>query len=172
MRRHLALLIVLAAIGLAAIAPANASWIFSPSYFSHDPATGVRVAQYVPVKTPYARTDENYLESGYRHQRSSIRVGGSVDHTHVVETWGEGERIRPYGEWQRPFRKGATPFGPWGNRRGPWTSPFGGAWMYPYGFGPFASPGGYPMYGPPSAGPYRSPGGLPPDSGPVSPPGP
>ena len=118
-----------------AASAAEASWIFRPSYYSHQPATCQRVAQYSPGETPYVHVDPTYERSGYRHNRVTIRgAGGSVDRMHLVETWGAGEAIRPYGEWQRPFRAGATPYGPWGNPQGPWTSPFW-SWMNPYGLG-------------------------------------
>ncbi len=134
MRRHLALAVALAATASLGVRSAEAQWIFLRSSFTHDPATGRRVAQYARPKTPYVRDDGTFRQSAYRHHRSTIRAGGSADRLHVVETWGEGETIRPYGEWQRPFREGATPYGPWGNPRGPWTTPYG-AWMNPYGLG-------------------------------------
>ena len=111
----------------------ESSWIFQPSYFSHDPDNGKRVAQYAPEPTSYARDDPTYLESGYRHYQMAI-VGpdGSADRLHVVQTWGLGELIRPYGEWEFPYRAGATPYGPWGNPQGPWTLPFD-SWQNPYG---------------------------------------
>lgn len=157
MRRHLYVLAtVLVAFG--SCATAEASWIFSSSHYSHDPATGQRTSQYAQPAAPYVRVDPTYLQSAYRHNRSSLRVGGSADHLHVVETWGMGEFIRPYGEWLRPFREGATPFGPWGNPQGPWTDPFG-AWENPYGLGrlPY-SPWTYGDYGP-GMGPGRFPAG-------------
>lgn len=97
--------------------------------------------------------DPTYMQSGYRHYRSSIRVGGSADHVHVVQTWGLGELIRPYGEWLYPFRAGATPFGPWGNPQGPWTTPFG-SWINPYGLGQLPNP---PWFFPPYPVPYPVP---------------
>ena len=157
MRRHLALAVAAALIGLvtARCAPCD-SWIFLRSSFTHDSATGDRVAQFAPKKTPYARGDATYLQSAYRHQRSTIRAGGSADHTHIVETWGAGDRIRPYGEWQRPYREGATPYGPWGNPGGPWTTPFG-SWSNPYGLGRLPY-----YYWPPRPYPPYHPGPLPP----------
>ena len=163
MRRHLAFLVVLA------VAPlwhgvAAADWIFSPSYFSHDAKSGERVAQYAPEEVRYAPYDPTFLRSGYRQNRIAIRgASGSVDRLHVVETWGAGEAIRPYGEWQRPFRAGATPYGPWGNPQGPWTSPYG-SWENPYGLGQipnvFDFRSSRPYGGYPGAGPYgRPPGG-------------
>lgn len=107
------------------------SWIFRPSYFSHNDQ-GERVAQYEQPAPAYARVGENYLQSGFRHNHTQIRVGGSEDNVHVVETWGDGQWIRPYGEWEFPFRAGATPYGPWGNPQGPWTLPFD-SWSNPYG---------------------------------------
>jgi len=154
MKRHL-----VCAVALSALAPALAdraeatSWIFRRSSFTHDPATGDRVAQFAPKTTPYVRGDETYRQSAYRHHRSTIQAGGSADRIHIVETWGEGESIRPYGEWLRPFREGATPYGPWGNPNGPWTLPFD-SWRNPYGLGrlPYP-PWPYPFYGPYRAAP-------------------
>ena len=121
------------AIVLVLTAAAEADWFFQPSRYTHEPASGQRVAQYTPEVTPYARDVSNFVESGYRHTRTSIRgAGGTADHTHVVQTWGQGELMRPYGEWQRPYRAGATPYGPWGNPQGPWTLPFD-SWVNPYG---------------------------------------
>ena len=156
MRRHLALVVALSAIGLVVARRAEAtSWIFRRSSYTHDPATGDQVAQFAPPKTPYVRGDATYRQSAYRHHRSSIRAGGSADRMHVVETWGAGEAIRPYGEWQRPFREGATPYGPWGNPQGPWTTPFG-SWKNPYGVGRLPYPYWNPwLYGPYGAGPLR-----------------
>lgn len=109
------------------------SWVFRPSYFSHAPQ-GERVAQFQPepaIASPFA---PNYLVSGYRHTRSTIRGAESYDHLHVVRTWGLGEFLRPYEEWEFPFRPGATPYGPWGNPQGPWTLPFD-SWRNPFGLG-------------------------------------
>jgi hypothetical protein len=156
MRRHLVTLIALPAL-LLTVAPAVAdSWIFQPSLYSHDPYTCERVNQFQPEQASFAREDPTYMESGYRHLHTSILgADGSYDHTHVVQTWGAGESIRPYGEWQFPFRAGATPFGPWGNPQGPWTLPFD-SWQNPYGLGRLPNLPG--MYG--SSGGYGSPGGY------------
>jgi len=114
------------------VTPAQ-SWIFQPSYFSHSPQ-GDRVAQFQPEASIAAPTAPNYMVSGYRHTRSTIRGAESYDHLHVVRTWGLGEFLRPYEEWEFPFRPGATPYGPWGNPQGPWTLPFD-SWRNPYGLG-------------------------------------
>ena len=135
MTRHLCSLVALSAIAVVFARQAEAaSWIFQPSSFTHNPATGKRVAQFAPNKVPYVRSDPSFRQSAYRNHRSTINVGGSADRLHIVETWGEGEAIRPYGEWQRPYREGATPYGPWGNPQGPWTTPYG-SWRNPYGLG-------------------------------------
>jgi len=146
MIRHLAPAIAAAVVLAAASAAHTESWIFKPAAFSHDPASGGRVAQFLPVVTAYRPYDDTYAQSGYRHLRTTIRgADGSADRLHIVETWGAGEAIRPYGEWQFPFRAGATPYGPWGNPRGPWTMPFD-SWNNPYGlwnrYGNY-----YPWYG-------------------------
>ncbi|MCL4191226.1 MAG: hypothetical protein KJZ87_05735 [Thermoguttaceae bacterium] len=129
-----------------AASSAQASWVFNPSYFSHDPASGERAIQYAPGIAPPAPYAPDYRQGAYRHKQTVLRkADGSVDRRHVVETWGGGEYIRPYGEWERPFREGATPFGPWGNPQGPWTTPFG-SWVNPYGLGQLPHPP-WPHYG-------------------------
>jgi len=144
----------------AASAGRAGSWVFQPSYFSHDDQ-GQRVAQYEQPAPSYARVGENYLQSGYRHNHTELRVRGSADNTHVVETWGDGEWIRPYGEWLFPYRAGATPYGPWGNPQGPWTMPFD-SWVNPYGLMQHDHwPRPYPPYGVPHGyGPMPGPGGY------------
>jgi len=179
MRRHLAMVIAATAIAPAASATDAASWIFQPSAYSHDPISGHRVNQYMPEKVSYTRSDSTYRQSGYRHHRVGIRgADGSVDRLHVVESWGAGEAIRPYGEWQRPFRAGATPYGPWGNPQGPWTLPFD-SWVNPYGswnrypyYYPWSGPYGVGdgRHGGRQDGPHRKPGHRPPHGSPKKPP--
>ena len=141
----------------AGMARAEASWIFRPSYFSHAADNEERVAQFAPLPTPARPYDATYAQSGYRHSRTTIRGVAGADHLHLVETWGAGERIRPYGEWLRPFREGATPFGPWGSAWGAWTLPWS----------PWAGPSGVPQswsgwQAPwPTVSPYRPPPGDP-----------
>ncbi|MGA2064681.1 MAG: hypothetical protein ABSG86_06920 [Thermoguttaceae bacterium] len=160
MKRHLLFWLTAAFV----LAPRGAaaepsSWIFRPSCYSHAPDTGQRVAQYQPEEPAWAPYDETYQQSGYRYIRSSIQVGNNEDHVHVVQTWGAGECIRPYGEWQYPFRPGATPYGPWGNPQGPWTLPFD-SWQNPSargrspwgGQGPGGPGPGGPMWGPNGGG--------------------
>lgn len=114
--------------------------------------------QYQSPPPAVVPTDPTYQESGYRHKRSGIAVRGSFDFRHVVETWGAGEAIRPYGEWLYPFRPGATPFGPWGNPQGPWTLPFQ-SWQNPYGaWNRYGYPSGMiplPIWPPASSAPQQ-----------------
>jgi hypothetical protein len=72
-------------------------WLAAPSYFTHNPQTGLRVAQFAPKKPAMLFTDSNRTQSGIRHVRSSIQAGGSAQHTHIVERWGN-QPVRPYGE--------------------------------------------------------------------------
>jgi hypothetical protein len=162
MRWHLAVLAVLSIFSVIATAWADSdvpvilcseeddsSWLFQSSYFTHDPDTSKRVAQYVAEPTSYARDDPTYLESGYRHNQIMILgANGTADREHIVQTWGRGELIRPYGEWEFPYRAGATPYGPWGNPQGPWTLPFD-SWQNPYGLM------GHSQFSSWAAGPYQ-----------------
>ena len=88
-------------------------WITSPSYFSHSPETGQRVAQFAEKVTPMLHTDPYTTQSGNRHVRSSVQAGNSATHTHIVEQWG-GQTVRPYGEWRFPFRPYSAPYPAWG----------------------------------------------------------
>lgn len=128
MRRHL---VLVAAWALCAPGLVQADWVFQPSYYTHSPSTGERVNQYArpaPAMAPVS----NYQQSGYRHTTTVLRGPDSADRIHIVETWGQGDAIRPYGEWLYPYRAGATPYGPWGNPQGPWTLPYD-SWVNPYG---------------------------------------
>ena len=135
MRRPLALILFAAIAGVAMAARAETRWVFRKSYYSHDPSSGRRVAQYARPAPAYAPPQDNYRQSGYRHIRRSLRVGGSADHLHVVQTWGEGENIRPYGEWQFPYR--------------PFATPYNGLWPYPPPMVWGGYPGMYPPVSPP-----------------------
>lgn len=127
MRLHHAIYFVLGSFVASTALASDVSWIFRPGYYTHSPVTGQRVAQYEPEKLSIVPTDPTYQESGYRHQL--VQVG--TDWLNLVQTWGAGTAIRPYGEWEYPYRAGATPFGPWGNPQGPWTLPFD-SWQNPY----------------------------------------
>ena len=128
MRLHHAIFFILSVFVVPAAQASDVSWIFRPGYYTHSPVTGQRVAQYEPERPSIVPTDPTYQESGYRHQ--IIQAGN--DRLNIVQTWGAGTAIRPYGEWEYPYRAGATPFGPWGNPQGPWTLPFD-SWQNPYG---------------------------------------
>ena len=94
-----------------------ADWIVARSYYTHDPQTGERVNQYAPIGPYFLLPREDYQESLYHHYQSSIQVGGSGDHYHVVREY--GRPIRPYEEWQHPYRPYSVPYSQWG-------APFGG----------------------------------------------
>jgi len=121
-------------------------WVFLRSNYSHSPDGSHRVTQFQPEPTVILPEDPTYIRSGFRHREMHLRAGRSADRLHVVETWGMGAYLRPYGEWEYPYRAGATPFGPWGNPQGPWTLPFD-SWVNPYGLGQLPSPPWY-LYGP------------------------
>ena len=140
-------------LALTAATALGADWLTAPSYFTHEPETGMRVAQYATPKPVFYPFDPTYVRSGYHHTRSTIRVGQSVDHFHVVEEW--GRPVRPYGEWQFPFRPYSVPYPLWG-------PPFAGLTIVPpwpyYGGGHSGHGGGHGGYGPyPGPAPYGPP---------------
>jgi hypothetical protein len=137
------LLLILALATAPAVPAAAADWLTAPSYFTHDQATGQRVAQYCPIGPFYYYCRPDFLESGYRHYRSTIDLGNSSDNLHIVETWGEA--VRPYDEWRFPYRPYSVPYQDWGP---PFGGLGGGTGNFPYsggGFGGFG-PGWFPGF--------------------------
>jgi hypothetical protein len=118
---------------LAVPSPARAiDWLTAPSYYTHDRVSGDRVAQYSPIGPFYYYARPDFLQSGYRHYRSTIQAGGSADNLHIVEEW--GRPVRPYDEWRFPYRPYSVPYDQWG-------PPFAG--LGNGGFGPFPYSGGH-----------------------------
>jgi hypothetical protein len=83
------------------VPPATESWIFMRSRYTHDPATGARVAQY-SMKPPVEPLDDPRLvSSGYSRTRTVLRgPDGSVDTTYRVQSYGNG-RGGIDAEWER-----------------------------------------------------------------------
>ena len=122
-----------------------ADWLTAPSFYSHDPTSGERVAQYSPIGPFYYAYRPDYLKSGYRHNRSSFQFSGSADNLHIVEEW--GRPVRPYEEWRFPYRPYAVPYDQWGppfGGLGPGSAvgPFGAFNGGGYGAGPYGYQGG------------------------------
>ncbi len=125
-------------------------WTQAPSTYTHN-AYGQRVDQYSPGVQPTVAQQTNYQQSGYRHTRSNLAYGGSVDNLHIVEEW--GRPVRPYGEWLYPNRPFAVPYSQWGPQ--PVITPWG---VWPGMGGPgWPGGGGGALPGPP-AGPGGQPG--------------
>jgi len=137
---------------LGVVTPAwGADWIFGPSTYTHDPASGRRVTQYAVAAAAYIEPLPGYQKSGYRHFESTIRGRFSQDRMHIVEEW--GRPVRPYGEWRHPYRPYSVPYQQWGPPYAgmyTWNGPF-------YGRPPH---GHYPGHGPGAPGP-GAPGGHP-----------
>lgn len=67
--------------------PASAeSWVFLPSYYSHD-ARGRRVTQYATPTPAYRPHYDGYRQIVHRYQHQHIHIGGSCDHWDQIETW-------------------------------------------------------------------------------------
>jgi hypothetical protein len=119
-------------------------WITAPSYYTHDENTCQRVDQYRPdpvvVHTPQQST------SSYRHIRSALQVGDSIDIYHQVTQTGD-TAVRPYGEWRFPYRPFSVPYSQWGPTfNGNYAAPFG--YGFPGGIGPGYFPGDQGPFGP------------------------
>jgi hypothetical protein len=83
---------LLAAAAMFAIAPsvqAQDSWIFQPSYYSHDPITQVRIAEPAVHGGPYyTRPQGAFVRSGYRNLNSIIPMGRlGNDQMNYWESW-------------------------------------------------------------------------------------
>lgn len=141
--------------------PCVDSWIFMRGRYTHDPATGMRVAQYA-MKPPIEPLDDpRDVTSGYSRNRVVLRgADGSVDTYYRVTSYGNG-RGGLDAEWERfhDAWRGSTVAGgeyqvnypPFGNQGwgGGWRG--GGQWQGPGG-GPWQGPGGGPWQGPGSWG--------------------
>lgn len=130
-------------------ASAGDNWMAWPSTYTHD-HFGQRVDQFATPVEPLAQRRPDFQRSGYRHYRSTLQAGNSMDNMHIVEKW--GAPVEPYEAWRFPFRPYGSPYPAWGppTPYGIINGNFGGA--YP---GPF--PGnGFPANGIPGA---QNPGG-------------
>ena len=64
------------------------SWVFQRSYYSHDPVTHVRIGRQFTPGPVYTRPQGEYVNSGFRYNRSTINVRGqSYDNTNIYEGW-------------------------------------------------------------------------------------
>ncbi len=130
--------------------PQADSWIFARARYTHDPETGVRVAQYEPEPSIEPLPDQRAVSSGYARSRTVLRgADGSVDTYYRVQNYGNG-RGGIDAEWERfhDAWRGSTIAG--GNF-------YGGYPPYGYGYGGYPG-GGYPGGGYPGGG---YPGGYP-----------
>src|SRR5262245_42039706 len=77
------------------------SWIFRRSTYSHDPETGIRVAQYMRTPPVEPLEDQRNVTSRYRRIQTNLRgADGSNDTTYEVQAWGNG-RGGIDAEWER-----------------------------------------------------------------------
>ena len=80
-------------LSLLAIAPSVASahdrsWVFQQSYYSHDPVSHVRIGRQFSRGPVYTRPQGEFVNSGYRHLRSTIQLRGQTyDHLNMWESW-------------------------------------------------------------------------------------
>lgn len=145
--------------------PQADSWVFAPSRYTHDPATGARVAQYDQIAPVEPLPDQRLVTSGYSRTRTVLRgADGSSSANYVVTNYGNG-RGGIDAEWERfhDAWRGSTvgggnysSFSPYGGFPG--YGPYGGGYGEGYGggYGPgYGGGGGNPGFG------HGFPGGIP-----------
>ncbi len=78
---------LLALAGLTGSAQAQ-SWIFQPSYYSHEPVSPVRVQRQYSRGPQFSPSVGSYINSGYRFLRAGINVGGNTySQLNMWESW-------------------------------------------------------------------------------------
>jgi hypothetical protein len=109
----------------------SVDWTTMASTYTHDDQ-GQRVDQFSTGIEPVAIERPDFVRSGFRHTRSTLQAGSSVDHYHSVEQW--GPNVRPYGEWRYPTRPFSVPYPAWGPQL---PQVLGGG--FPWGVVPFGN---------------------------------
>ena len=126
----------------------ESTWVFQRGRYSHDHATGARVAQYAPLPHIRQLADTSLVSSGYHRTRVQIRgTDGSVDTYNRVQNYGnnrggiDAEWERYNDVWQRSVLAGGYGRGYGvGNR---YSNPPSYGYGYPSRRGRIVSPYGY-----------------------------
>jgi hypothetical protein len=85
---HLIAYALFATVAASSAEAADRSWIFRRSYYSHSPVQPVELNRRLTGGPFYSGPVGDYVNAGYRWNRSSIVVGGRTqDHTNVFESW-------------------------------------------------------------------------------------
>jgi hypothetical protein len=64
------------------------SWVFLPSYYSHDPVAPVQIGPRYEGGPYYIRPQGEYVRSGYTHTQTTISVGSQgTDTFNYYESW-------------------------------------------------------------------------------------
>jgi hypothetical protein len=138
--------------------PQPDSWVFARGRYTHDPATGARVAQYNEIEPVEPLPDQRLVTSGYSRSRTVIRgADGSVDSSYRVTSYGNG-RGGLDAEWERfhdAWRGSTVAGGAYGGAGGGYGysygggGPWGGSGWGGGGWGPGWGNGHHGNYPPP-----------------------
>jgi hypothetical protein len=88
MKSHLLKLVALTAIWAVPQLASAGSWIFRPSYYSHEPTTNVRIGRQYSKGPVFTRPEGSYVRGGWRWQNAPLIVGGQIyDNYNYYESW-------------------------------------------------------------------------------------
>jgi hypothetical protein len=89
MKRLLTPLALFAVLALPSLTQAGGnSWIFRPSYYSHNPARPVEIGRRYAGGPAFTRPTGDYYQVGTRYLNSTINVGPYTwDNVRVIESW-------------------------------------------------------------------------------------
>ena len=144
---------------LASLKRSGRAGSFGAATYTHDPATGARVAQYLRLPAIQPLEDERIVTSRYHRTRTNMRgTDGSSETYYEIQSWGNGrggidaEWERFHDAWKESFLQGGYYNQGYGyGNPGQFGNGYGGQ-PYGYGYPGYGGNGGFPGIG--NGGPY------------------